>query len=252
MTNDGGPWRSPPPPRRGPPPRRLGLWAVFLLGLIGLVAGLAHAFPESVRTTDDWARVVYMMGFLLLVTAGVFRSGRIMRPEHLRYAAIWTAIVGVLALGFAYRDQLSEAPSRLKLAFSAGDPVATKPGEVVIPRDQSGHYIVVGQVNGQRVRFLVDTGASDTVLSPQDAQRIGLPLADLRYVRAVETANGEGYAAPVVADRFEIGPIALSNFGVAVNQAPMSVSLLGMSFLNRLESFHFEGSNLVLRWREAG
>jgi aspartyl protease family protein len=192
------------------------------------------------------------MGFLLLVTAGLFRSGRIMRPEHLRYAAIWTAIVGVLALGFAYRDQLSEAPRRLKLAFSAGDPVTTGPGEVVVPRDESGHYIVVARVNGQRVRFLVDTGATDTVLSRDDAQRIGLPLQDLRYVRAVETANGLGYAAPFVADRFEVGPIALADFSLAVNQAPMSISLLGMSFLSRLDSFHFEGPNLVLRWREGG
>jgi len=228
------------------------LWAVFILGLIGLVAGLARAFPEAVRTTDDWAQVAYLMGLLLLVTAGVFRSGRIARPEHLRYAAIWMAIVGLLALGFAYRDQLSEAPNRLKLAFSAGDPVATRPGEVVVPRDESGHYIVVARVNGQRVRFLVDTGATDTVLSPEDARRIGLPLEELRYVRAVETANGQGYAAPFVADRFEVGPIALADFRLAVNQAPMSISLLGMSFLSRLDSFHFEGPNLVLRWREGG
>ena len=247
----GGPWRSPPPPRRGPP-RRLGLWLVFILGLVALLAGLARAFPESLRTSDDWARVVYLMGLVLLVTAGLFRSGRIVRPEHLRYAAIWAAIVGLLALGFAYRDELSEAPQRLRLAFSAGDPVATKPGELVIPRDESGHYVVVARVNGQRVRFLVDTGATDTVLSPDDAQRIGLPLADLRYLRAVETANGEGYAAPFVADRFEVGPIVLSDFAVAVNQAPMSISLLGMSFLSRLDSFHFEGRNLVLRWREGG
>lgn len=250
MTHGGGPWNA-RRSRRGPPPR-LGLWLILVLGLVGLVLGLARAFPESVRTTDDWARVAYAMGLVLLVTAGLFRSGRILRPEHLRYAAIWAAIIGLLALGFAYRAELSEAPRRLQLAFSAGDPVATRPGELIIPRDESGHYVVVAKVNGQRVRFLVDTGASDTVLSPDDASRIGLAPGDLDYVRATETANGLGYAAPVVAERFEVGPIALSDFQLTVNQAPLSISLLGMSFLSRLESFHFEGPNLVLRWREGG
>lgn len=248
MTHGGGPWNA-RRPRRGPP--RLGLWLIFVLGLVGLVLGLHRAFPEAVRTPDDWARVAYSLGLILLVTAGLFRAGRIVRPEHLRYAAIWAAIVGALALGFAYRAELSEAPRRLQLAFSAGDPVATEPGEVVIPRDESGHYVVVAKVNGERVRFLVDTGATDTVLSPEDARRIGLATDQLSYVRAAETANGLGYVAPAVADRFEIGPLAFSDFPLAVNQAPMSISLLGMSFLSRLDSFHFEGPNLVLRWREA-
>lgn len=251
MTHDGGPWRSPPPPRRGPPPR-LGLWLIIILGLVGLVLGLHRAFPEAMRTSDDWSRLAYLVGLLLLITAGLFRAGRIARPSHLRYAAIWAAIVGALALGFAYRDVFAEAPRRLRVALSAGDPVATQPGELVVPRDASGHYVVVAKVNGHRVRFLVDTGATDTVLSPDDARRIGLPLAELRYVEAAETANGLGYAAPVVADRFELGPIVLSDFKVNVNQAPLSISLLGMSFLSRLESFHFEGPNLVLRWRDTG
>jgi aspartyl protease family protein len=122
----------------------------------------------------------------------------------------------------------------------------------VVPQGEDGSYGVVARVNGQRVRFVIDTGATDTVLSPDDARRIGVDTGDLRYVVEAETANGVGYGAPYVAKRFEVGPIALADFKLTVNQAPMSVSLLGMSFLGRLESFHFEDHKLILRWREGG
>jgi aspartyl protease family protein len=102
------------------------------------------------------------------------------------------------------------------------------------------------------VRFIVDTGATGVVLSPDDARRIGVDMAGLRYTEVAETANGIGYGAPLTADRLEVGPIAMSDFKMSVNQAPMSASLLGMSFLRRLESFRVEDHKLVLRWRDGG
>ena len=119
---------------------------------------------------------------------------------------------------------------------------------------QPSHFVgfeLVGKVNGQRVRFLVDTGATDTVLSPDDARRIGIDVDQLHFVQAAETANGKGYGAAYAAKRLEVGPIAFDNFALVVNRAPMSSSLLGLSFLNRLESFQVRDGQLVLRWREA-
>jgi hypothetical protein len=66
-----------------------------------MVAALVHAFPEAMRDKQDWARVAYLSGFLVLVTAGVLRARRV-RPAHLRYLAIWMAGIAVLVLGFAY------------------------------------------------------------------------------------------------------------------------------------------------------
>jgi aspartyl protease family protein len=214
-----------------------------------LVLALNHAFPEAIRGGDDWARVAYAAGLVVLIGTGVFRSGRFFRPQHLKYAALWAAIIAVLALGFAYRGELGGVLQHLKLAFSAGDPVVTGERELVVPQGEDGGYALVGLVNGQRVRFVVDTGASDTVLSPDDARRIGVDMGKLRYVVESETANGKGYGAPYVADSLAVGPLALANFKLTVNQAPMSTSLLGMSFLSQLESFHFGNGKLVLRWR---
>lgn len=252
MTHDNGPWVRPPAPQPARPARRsarLLLWLGLCAALVGVVAALAHAFPEALRSGDDWARVAYAAGLVVLVATGLFRSGRVLRPQHLKYAAIWAGVIAVLALGFAYRGELAGVGQHLQLAFSDGDPVATAPHELVVPQDADGGYTLVAKVNGQRVRFAIDTGASDTVLSPDDARRIGVDMDRLRYVVESETANGKGYGAPYVAERLEVGPLVLTDFKLTVNQAPLSTSLLGMSFLGKLESFHFEDHKLILRWR---
>jgi aspartyl protease family protein len=256
MTSDEGPWGSSSLPRRAPRPARaaqigrIGLWLCFAAGLAGVVLALAHAYPEAVRTRAEWTEVAYRAGFVLVVCAGVFRAGLGVRPQHLRHLALWALLAAALALGFAYRAELAGVGEHLRLAFSAGDPVATGAHEVVVPRDADGSFVVVGQVNGQRVRFLVDTGASETVLSPDDARRIGVDVDRLRFVAAGETANGVGYGAPYVAPRLAVGPIAFQDFRVLVNKTPMSSSLLGMSFLDRLAAFQVEGDKLILKWRE--
>src|ERR1700757_4210340 len=98
MDDDIGPWgaRNPGPPE--PPPRRrlrpagagrLGLWLCLLGALAALILALVHAFPEAVRNRQDWARVGYSAGLVVLIAAGMLRAGRGFRGVHLRYAAIW-------------------------------------------------------------------------------------------------------------------------------------------------------------------
>jgi len=245
-----GPWeRKPQASRargRGP------LWRGLLLvaALAALVAALAHAFPYAVRSPQDWADVARAAGFVLLISAGAWRAGTVLRREHFGHATLWAAVVATLALGFAYRAEFADVGRRLQLAFSDGAPVAGEEHELIVPRDSSGAFLVVARVDGQRVRFLVDTGSSETVLSPDDARRIGLDTSRLSYVLEAETANGRGYGAQYLAQRLELGTLRMASFPMVVNQAPMSSSLLGMSFLNRLETFRVEKDQLVMRWRD--
>jgi aspartyl protease family protein len=223
-----------------------------LLAALGLlVAALAHAFPRTVRTPDDWAQVAYAAGLVVLIAAGVFRARAGLGPRQLRHLAGWALVVAALALGFAYRDELAGVPQHLQLAFSDGSPVRTADHELAIPQDPDGGFVVVGEVNGHRVRFVVDTGSTDTVLSPDDARAIGLDVDHLAYVHQAETANGVGYGAPVTVDRLAVGPIVFRGVKVVVNQAPMSSSLLGLSFLNRLDGYQVQDHKLILRWRDA-
>jgi aspartyl protease family protein len=97
------------------------------------------------------------------------------------------------------------------------------------------------------VSFLVDTGASDIVLTPEDAQRIGFAANQLRFSDRVETANGIAYVAPITLDTLVIGPIRLDRLPAKVNNAPMQYSLLGMRFLNQLHGWRVERQVLILQ-----
>ncbi|MEI9890753.1 MAG: TIGR02281 family clan AA aspartic protease [Caulobacteraceae bacterium] len=97
----------------------------------------------------------------------------------------------------------------------------------MVGRDTDGGFYVTGQVNGQTVRFLADTGSSDIVLSPADAQRLGLDPASMQFSKSAETANGIGFGAPYKAASLAIGPIQLADVPMSVNKAAMSSSLLG-------------------------
>lgn len=251
-----GPWGGEPPPEPQSPPPARASWLRWLVWLVVVGAGLAlllvllRASPWSVSRGDDRFYLVWGVVLALALSTGLIRATRRQALHGLGYAALWAAIVVVLATGYLYRAELAQAPQRLRLALAPGSAVATGERELRVAQDASGAFVVVGLVNGQRVLFLVDTGATNTVLSPADAQRVGIDMAGLRYDQTSETANGLGYGASWTADRLEIGPIRRDRFPMDVNQAPMSASLLGMSFLNTLDSYEVRGGQLILRWKE--
>jgi aspartyl protease family protein len=118
-----------------------------------------------------------------------------------------------------------------------------------LSESEGGNFYVFGTVNGTPIRFLIDTGASDIVLSPSDARLIGIPTENLDYSRIYGTANGVGHGAMATVSRLTVGPISFSDVPVSINQAPMDSSLLGMTFLRRLKSFSIRNHRLYLRWR---
>jgi len=120
-------------------------------------------------------------------------------------------------------------------------------GVVEIRAGTGGHFVVTATVNGQPVDFLVDTGASDIVLSPEDAARLGYHPENLSFTRQYTTANGIGRGAPVRLDSLAVGPIVYSGVPASVNEAAMSESLLGMTFLRRLDSYEVRRDVLILR-----
>lgn len=231
------------------PQNRPWVWLLLVGGVVALVFALARANPGAISTTYDKSRVLYLAILLAVMVGGAARLRREGLKRHLRNIAIWLGIVAVLAVAYAYRDVFQDTSQRLQMAFGGARPVQTDDHTLVIPRDESGHFLVVGRVNGQPVRFLIDTGATDTVLSPDDARRLGIDLSGLNYSYPAETANGVGYAAALSVDGLEVGPIRRDRFRLMVNQAPMSTSLLGMSFLGDLESYQVRGDRLTLTWR---
>jgi len=252
MSEGGGPWERAhaEDPRPKPPRGRLLVWLAFLVACIAAVSLLARAFPGVVTSTEDWSWVIRGVALVAVVSTGMLTVRRIQWAEKARHAAIWAGIVGVLVLGVTFRDEFASVGQRVRSEFSSSYPVETGARELVVTQDEDGGFFIMGKVNGQVVRFLVDTGASETVLSPADARRLGVDTAALSFDHAAETANGVGYAATFTADSLAVGSIRFTEVPLLINQSPMTSSLLGMTFLKRLESFQVRGRKLYLKARD--
>jgi aspartyl protease family protein len=119
--------------------------------------------------------------------------------------------------------------------------------ELLISRADDGHFHVDAEANGASVRFLVDTGATGTVLTVGDARRAGIDVDTLAFNRPVQTANGTAYYASATLDSLTIGPERLTSVPVGIMPAQaIDTSLLGMSTINRFSAWRVEGDQMVL------
>jgi aspartyl protease family protein len=146
----------------------------------------------------------------------------------------------------------SQAAPRSALAQTSA---AYQPDQAYAAHDQlilrasaNGHFTVQGAVDGTPIDFMVDTGATTVVLSPDDASRVGLDPYSLDYNAVFETGNGHTRVALVRLERLTIGALDLYDVPAAVVTKPMSMSLLGMSALDQLDGYEVDGDRMILRW----
>src|SRR5215813_12679754 len=160
------------------------------------------------------------------------------------------AVVMLLAAGLIPRLYVN---SNGPIAATATTGMAEAPATsynyhtITLNADQRGHFNVDGLVDGRRLDFMVDTGASVIALRETDASRLGIHPASRDYTARVNTANGSIAAAPVKLDRVEIGGITVRNVDALVlSDRALSQNLLGMSFLSRLRRVEMGNGRLVL------
>jgi aspartyl protease family protein len=227
-------------PSRGP----TWLWLVAALGVIALVLALNGRFPGALEQQGGMPRLLYLLSLLALGGGGLVLAIRRQPLQQLRNAAIWLTIGVALVIGYSFKDELR---SRLLGELVPQRGTANPDGSVSFRAGADGHFHVEALINGTRLRLLVDTGASQVVLSPADARRLGFTPADLDFHHLSETANGPVTGAPVTLHEVAVGDVRLADVAASVNGAEMSESLLGMSFLSRLSGFEVRGDNLTLR-----
>jgi aspartyl protease family protein len=140
----------------------------------------------------------------------------------------------------------STAP-RLMAAQPAAAPAVSDSRSVVIPPSGNGHFQVEGRVDGRRLNFMVDTGASVIALTERDAAMLGIHPTAQDYRALVKTANGTVRAAPVELNMVEIDDLVVRNVAAMVlPDSALSDNLLGLSFLQRLRRFEYADGKLVL------
>lgn len=117
----------------------------------------------------------------------------------------------------------------------------------VLPAAEDGHFWARGHTDGGELRLLVDTGATRVSLTRSDAERLGLILTDEAFTQTVATASGPARAAPVTLDWLAVGPARIENVEALVLAEGLGHSLLGMSYLGRLEEFGVESGAMRLK-----
>ncbi len=120
--------------------------------------------------------------------------------------------------------------------------------DVQIPRRQGGEFALHARINGVSAPMVIDTGATSVVLTWETAKAIGLPLEMLEYNVDVETASGHTKAARLTLDRLAVGRLVERSVpALVVPRGQMKTNLLGMSFLDRLESWGVQADRLKLQ-----
>ncbi|MEL6209378.1 MAG: TIGR02281 family clan AA aspartic protease, partial [Pseudomonadota bacterium] len=181
----------------------------------------------------------YLMLLGTVIAGYFFVAVRVKLGETLRKAGLWVLIFLGAIVGYGLwqeaRDELLPRQS-----------VFAEDGSVEIARSPDGHFHMVLDINGEPVRFVVDTGATDMVLSRDDAARVGLDLERLSFSGAAQTANGEVATARVWLETVALGGVVDTSVPALVNSGEMTGSLLGMSYLDRFEEVSFGGGRMVL------
>jgi aspartyl protease family protein len=119
---------------------------------------------------------------------------------------------------------------------------------VQISRAQGGEFALQAKINGVSTPMVIDTGATSVVLTYETAKAAGLPLEVLEYDVDLETASGHTKAARLTLDRLAIGKLVERSVpALVVPHGQMKTNLLGMSFLDRLESWEVRADSLMLR-----
>jgi aspartyl protease family protein len=226
---------------------------LLLLLLVGLVVAILVVLANQGGTvgslsTEDFSWLAYKIAILVFISGTVLTLFRERFVQAVTMALLWVAVGLLLVVGYSYRFELHEVADRVLAELVPGH-VESQGRTVAVARTNGGDFAVNATINGARVAMVLDTGATSVVLTHEDAKAAGLPpeLLDSHYTVKIDTANGITHAAPVRLDRVAVGSLVEHSVDALVAQpGQLKTSLLGMSFLNRLQSWEVRGDRLFL------
>ena len=160
-------------------------------------------------------------------------------------------IVGLATLMAQMADRMTATPAlastTTKKAFAVETVGQSGSRSISIPRDARGHFQTEGRIDGQRIGFMVDTGASMIALNETSAARFGLRPSRGDYSATVTTANGTIKAARTRLAMVDVGGLVVRDVDAMVlPDEALSENLLGLSFLSKLKRFEYANGKMVL------
>jgi aspartyl protease family protein len=229
------------------------IWIILGVMAVGVVLLVLNDMSSDVSglSSDTLGRVFYLGILGAVIGAGIIGSRRHL-GDVARNLAMWLAIILVLVAGYQYRYELQDIASRVTAGLVPGSPLSITDSDgrttVTLEKMPNGHFEARIAVDGEPMQVLVDTGATSTVLTANDARRAGFDPESLAYTIPVATANGNATAARVTAKELTLGAITRRNVPLLVAAPGMlDQSLLGMNFIGTLSGFDMRGDRMILR-----
>ena len=188
----------------------------------------------------ETGRLIYLIVLMAMVAGWFFMQSRQGWNKTLQQVAVWAMIFTGVAAGYGLWEDINRQGDIPRQAYEASS------GSVTLPRARDGHYYLTATINGTPLRFVVDTGATDMVLTRADAEAAGLSPDNLNYLVRASTANGEVRTAYVRLDEVELGGVRDTDVPAVVNEGEMRQSLLGMGYLQRWGRIEITNGELIL------
>ncbi len=193
---------------------------------------------------DQAVHFIYLIGVLVLIGSALVVR-RIPIAQGLKMFVGWVLIFGAAFIVFTLKDEFLALGNRVLLE-TRGGVEETAPGEIRIRQAPDGHFWVTAEMNGEEVRFLVDSGATTTSISRDTARRVGI-VPSGGFKAMVQTANGVVMVDRGRAARLKVGTIERRNVAVHISDAFGDMNVIGMNFLSTLSGWGVEGRTLIMR-----
>ena len=187
----------------------------------------------------DIGNMIYLVLLGVVIGGYLLVANRHQMGKIAQQAAIWVFIfLGAIVVAGMWGDIANTVMPRQSVAQDGT--------QIIVPRAADGHYYVTLDLNGVPIRFVVDTGASEMVLTQADALRAGVDMSRLIFSGRAMTANGMVETAPVTLDTVTLGGVSDARVRATVNGGEMAESLLGMSYLHRFSRLEIANGKLIL------
>ena len=189
---------------------------------------------------NDFFRLIYLSVLVVAILGSVLISRRGAYGKMFRQAGVWLLIfMGLVAIVASWQDIRQSGQT---MSFQQSED-----GAIIIPKEIDGHFHLTVTINDRPIEFLVDTGASDIVLTRKDAARVGFDPNRLDYWGMANTANGTVRLATIRLETVRLGEFIDKNIRASVNKAPMEKSLLGMRYLSKFRAIEISNDQMILK-----
>jgi aspartyl protease family protein len=195
---------------------------------------------------DDLQQIIYLIILISVMIIGILSRREMTLKKIIKYSLIWLGVAFVFVALYAYRFEFGDFKNRISGEINPTSAQLNQQGQLVVNISDDSHFYVKLLINKVPILFMIDTGASDIMLSISDAKKIGINTNNLIFNRPYQTANGRSFGASIKLKEVEISGIKFKDIYASVNEGDMGVALLGMSFLRRFSKYEFFQDRLVL------